>query len=113
MNPKGICALYIATELRTAITELHPYPNELYSVATIRANETLRIADLSLGVSRLDDSFARHLAICVQNLFHKDLTKKTISFPSSLHLTVSIWAMMGLRTDQNTPQRKMFKKTKE
>ena len=81
MNPKGISALYIATDIRTAVTELHPYPGEWYSVATIQTNEPLRIADLSLGLSKLEDIFARHLAICVQEFISQGFEEKDYIFP--------------------------------
>lgn len=61
MNPQGITVLYVASDERTAITELHPHLDEVYSVATIKIKkgETLKIADLSQKL--VDDEFTEEL----------------------------------------------------
>lgn len=81
MNPEGISVLYVASDIRTAITELHPYFSEIYSVATIIANEQLRIADLSRSESFISDDFTRNLAVYVQEWVSKGLTNKDYVFP--------------------------------
>ena len=81
MNPQGISVLYIASDIRTAITELHPYSTEVYSVATIKNVEPLSIVDLSEGVSDLNDDFTRHLAIYVQNWISQGSEEKDYVFP--------------------------------
>lgn len=81
MNPKGIRALYIATDVRTAITELHPYSDEVYSVATIQTKDSMRVADLSLSSSALDDNFARNLAVYVQEFVSQGFEEKDYIFP--------------------------------
>ena len=81
MNPKGIHALYIATDVRTAITELHPYSDEVYSVATIQTKDSMRVADLSLSYSMLDDNFTRNLAVYVQEFLSQGFEEKDYIFP--------------------------------
>lgn len=81
MNPEGISVLYVASDVRTAITELHPYYTEIYSVATIIANERLRIADLSKSESSINDDFTRNLAIYVQEWVSQGSGNKDYVFP--------------------------------
>lgn len=81
MNPEGISVLYVASDVRTAITELHPYYTEIYSVATIIANEQLRIADLSRSESFISDDFTRNLAIYVQEWISQGSSNKDYVFP--------------------------------
>lgn len=81
MNPEGISVLYVASDVRTAITELHPYYTEIYSVATVKANETLRIADLSRSESSINDDFTRNLAIYVQEWISQGSSNKDYVFP--------------------------------
>ena len=81
MNPEGISVLYVASDIRTAITELHPYYNEIYSVATIKTNEQLRIADLSRSESFIDDAFTRNIAIYVQEWISQGSSNKDYVFP--------------------------------
>ncbi|MBU4485360.1 MAG: RES family NAD+ phosphorylase [Candidatus Delongbacteria bacterium] len=45
-NPFGISYLYLASDIKTAISEIRPYKNECLSVAEFKAKEELLMADL-------------------------------------------------------------------
>lgn len=81
MNPQGISVLYVATDISTAITELHPYYEELFSVATIRAKDNLKVVDLSKSSSAIDDDFVRNVAIYVQEWVSGGNIEKDYVFP--------------------------------
>ncbi len=80
MNPQGIQVLYMATDVRTAITELHPYLDEVFSVAKIKAKENLRIVDLSFSGSSIDDDFSRILSIYVQEWISQGFEERDYIF---------------------------------
>ncbi len=81
MNPQGISVLYVASDIRTSITELHPYFSEIYSVATIINNEELKIADLSSPYSSIQDDFKRNLALLVNDFLSEGSGLKDYIFP--------------------------------
>ncbi len=81
MNAQGITVLYVANDIRTAITELHPYFEEYYSVASIEVKNSLKIADLSKGWSTNDDDFTRFLAVYVQEWVSQGSSEKDYVFP--------------------------------
>lgn len=68
MNPEGIQCLYAATDIDTCIKELSPGFNELVSVAEIKVLDSIRYADLSMGVTMCDDDFSSSLSIYIQDL---------------------------------------------
>jgi hypothetical protein len=81
MNPQGISALYVATDINTAITELHPYHEQIFSVATIRVKNELKIANLSVGASAISDDFIRNLTVLVKDWISNGNTEKDYVFP--------------------------------
>lgn len=81
MNPQGITVLYTASDVRTAVTEHHPYFGQTFSVATILVKEDLKIADLSTSYSALDDSFLRYFSLYIQEWISEGSGEKDYVFP--------------------------------
>jgi len=81
MNPIGISVLYVASDAKTCIKELHPGVEELISVATIETTKELKVADLSKGNSRLDNAQASYLSIYVQELISQGYKERDYIFP--------------------------------
>lgn len=81
MNPQGISVLYVSTDERTAITELHPYVNAKYSVATIMVKENLRVVDLSKSDSGIIDDFVRPLSVLLQEKISEGSTNRHYILP--------------------------------
>ena len=81
MNPQGITVLYLASDERTAITELHPYVDEVISLATIENFENLSISDLSQSSSAMKDDFERSLSILIQKRLSKGNGDADYVFP--------------------------------
>lgn len=81
MNPQGVYVLYVASDVRTAITELHPYAMELYSVAKINTKNQLRIADLSQSSSGNTDDFTRNASLIVQEWLSQRSSEDEYIFP--------------------------------
>jgi hypothetical protein len=51
-NPRGIAYLYLASDAKTAISEVRPTVSEMVTVGEFRAKENLRVANLiSIGIS--------------------------------------------------------------
>lgn len=80
MNPIGITALYVSTDVETCIKELHPSMGELMSVATIVTNRNLKIVDLSKSSSHSDDPYIRHLSIYVQEMISQGYNDRDYIF---------------------------------
>lgn len=68
MNPAGITVLYAASDISTAVSELHPYFGSMYSVATIKILQPLQIVDLSQSVSYCTSMFLSSLSLEIQEL---------------------------------------------
>lgn len=81
MNPQGITVLYLASDERTAITELHPHVDEVFSLATIKNTKILTISDLSQSSSAMKDDFERSLSILIQNRLSKGNGDADYVFP--------------------------------
>lgn len=70
----------MASDVRTAVSELYPYYDQTFSVATIRVKDGLKIADLSQGGSGIKDDFIRHLSLLIQDRISKGGSEKDYIF---------------------------------
>ena len=80
MNAQGIKVLYVATDERTTIMELHPGSQDLLSVALIRLNENLKIVNLSSGVARGSEEFHLFVSTEVQEIISQGHTERDYVF---------------------------------
>lgn len=81
MNPTGICVLYAASDIRTAITELHPYYSELFSVADIQLKDPLKIVDLSTFDKNAFKDEQFYLVEQIQSLLSNGSSDEEYVFP--------------------------------
>ena len=81
MNPIGISVLYVASDAKTCIKELHPGVEELISVATIETTKELKVADLSKGNSLSDNVHDSFLSVYVQELISQGYADRDYVFP--------------------------------
>ena len=81
MNPIGISVLYVASDVKTCIKELHPGVEELISVATIKTTKELKVADLSKGNSLSDNVHDSFLSVYVQELISQGYKERDYIFP--------------------------------
>ena len=81
MNPTGITVLYMASDESTAIREIKPFPDQLYSVAAIKTLKPLKIANLSDRYSMQDDDFDRYLSVYVQEWLSLGSRERDYVFP--------------------------------
>ena len=78
MNPQGISVLYVSSGPLTAITEIHPYYGCIYSVATIKVIETLKVVDFSIDKAKLPSDLIDIFSILQERLSKGDKERDSV-----------------------------------